>query len=86
MSETRTDFAPFEELRPQLMALLALHRTAETEEARVAIVSLFERAFLATAWHVAEDLLQNGWSPQTVPATARHNLARFKVVGGTDAA
>ena len=86
MSETNTEFAPFEELRPQLLALLALHRQAETEEARAALVSLFERAFLATAWHVAQDLLENGWSPQTVAAPVRRGLGRLKVVGGTDAA
>ena len=86
MSEISTELAPFEELRPQLLALLALHRTAQTEESRVALVSLFERAFLATAWHVAQDLLDNGWSPQTVMAPARRGLGRLKVVGGTDAA
>ena len=86
MDDVSTDFVPFEELRPQLLALLALHRTAQTEEARTAIVGLFERAFLAAAWHVAHDLLENGWSPSVIAAPARRGLAHLKVVGGSDAA
>ena len=86
MSDTSTEFAPLEQLRPQVLALLALHRTAETEEARLAIMSLFERAFLATAWNVAEDLLENGWTPQRVAPPVRRGIGQLKVVGGTDAA
>ncbi len=86
MGDSTTDFVPFERLRPELMALLALHRAAETEEARAAVVLLFERAFLATAWHVAQDLLDNGWSPGVVSAPADRPSASLRVVGGTDAA
>lgn len=87
MSETGTNFAPFEELRPRLMALLALHRAAKTEAAREALVSLLEEAFLATAWHVAHDLLEHGWSPGVVAAAAKPSAApRLRLVGGSDAA
>ena len=53
-----TDAIEFDALRPRLKALLELHRVAQTEEARVALVGMFEDAFLATAWHVAHDLLE----------------------------
>jgi hypothetical protein len=87
MSAHSTDFLTFEELRPQILALLELHRAAQTEEARVALVGLFERAFLATAWHVAQDLLENGWSPAVVQTTSSgRGQQRLKVVGGSDAA
>ena len=85
MSETGTEFVPFEALRPQLLALLALHRGAETEAARAAVVSLLERTFLATAWHVAQDLLENGWTPQVVVAPARRASGHLRVVGGAEA-
>src|SRR5580692_11747427 len=61
-SSKSTDAIEFDALRPRLKALLELHRVAQTEEARVALVGMFEDAFLATAWHVAHDLLENGWS------------------------
>jgi hypothetical protein len=87
MSAHSTDFLPFEALRPQILALLELHRAAQTEEARVALVGLFEQAFLATAWHVAQDLLENGWAPAVVQAPlAGRGQRRLKVVGGSDAA
>jgi hypothetical protein len=86
MISKTTDAIAFDELRPRLKALLALHRAAQTDEAREALVGLFEEAFLATAWHVAHDLLENGWAPsdaQAVKSVARGNL---RVVRGTDAA
>ncbi|MFI4933141.1 MAG: hypothetical protein ACHP7N_00825 [Caulobacterales bacterium] len=57
--------------------LLDLHYAAETEVAREALVELFEDVFLATAWHVAQDLLENGWQPgfaSTTPPAARRHL------------
>jgi len=84
MISKTTDAIEFDELRPRLKALLALHRAAQTEEARAALVGLFEEAFLATAWHVAHDLLENGWAPsEAVKSAARGNL---RVVRGSDAA
>jgi hypothetical protein len=46
---------------------------------------MFEDAFLATAWHVAHDLLENGWSPSEAP-TAPQGRGRLRVVRGSDAA
>jgi hypothetical protein len=80
-----TDAIEFDALRPRLKALLELHRVAQTEEARVALVGMFEDAFLATAWHVAHDLLENGWSPSEAP-TAPQDRGRLRVVRGSDAA
>ena len=56
------------------MALLELHRAAQTDEARKALVGMFENLFLATAWNVAQDLLENGWSPgfAATPRRARN--------------
>jgi hypothetical protein len=45
-----------------------------------------EDVFLATAWHVAQDLLDHGWSPGVLPPGPVRSGARLKVVGGTDAA
>jgi hypothetical protein len=86
MNERHGDLTPFEAVRPQLLALLALYRTAETAEAREALESLFEKAFLTTAWHVAHDLLENGWSPGFVSASDRRASTRLRLVGGSDAA
>jgi hypothetical protein len=87
MSTQSTDFLEFEALRPHILALLELHRMAQTEEARAALVGLFEKAFLATAWHVAQDLLENGWAPTVISAPlAGRGQLRLKVVGGSDAA
>jgi len=86
MISKTTDAIEFDELRPRLKALLALHRAAQTDAAREALVGLFEEAFLATAWHVAHDLLENGWSPsETSPAMAT-SRDRLRVVRGSDAA
>ena len=76
----------FDALRPRLLALLELHRSAPTEEARATLADLFEDVFLSTAWHVAQDLLEHGWRPgftSAEPAPSRNHL---RVVGGTDAA
>jgi hypothetical protein len=84
MISRTTDSIAFDELRPRLKALLELHRVAQTEEARAALVGLFEEAFLAATWHVAHDLLENGWAPSSPAASgARGHL---RVVRGSDAA
>lgn len=85
MISKTTDQIEFDALRPRLKALLELHRAAQTEEARVALVGLFEDAFLATAWHVAHDLLENGWAPSDGSATSR-DRGHLRVVRGSDAA
>jgi hypothetical protein len=81
-----TDAVEFDALRPELMALLELHRAAQTDEARKALVGLFENLFLATAWNVAQDLLENGWSPGFVDRTPRSKRSDLRVIGGADAA
>jgi len=53
----------FNEMRPRLHLLLELYRNAATEEARATLMGLFEDVFLAAAWNVAVDLLDNGWQP-----------------------
>lgn len=58
----------FEGLKPRLMLLLEMYRNAATDEARANLTSLFQDVFLATAWNVATDLLNNGWQPTTPPA------------------
>ena len=57
------DGMEFAEMRPRLLLLMELYRNAGTEEARANLVNLFENVFLATAWNVATDLLENGWEP-----------------------
>jgi hypothetical protein len=79
------EFARLEDLRPQILALLHLHRAAQTEEARASIVAMFEAAFLAAAWHVAHDLLENGWSPGFVSTLSGRRPTQLRVVGGSDA-
>jgi len=69
----------FSDLRPRLRLLFELYRTADTEDARLTILKNFDETFLAAAWHVARDLLENGWEPVSV--NARPHL---KVVGGAD--
>jgi hypothetical protein len=81
-----TELMEFETLRPRLLVLLEMHRTAPTEEARAVLVELFQDVFLSTAWHVAQDLLENGWSPGFVSAPSATARGRLKVVGGADAA
>jgi hypothetical protein len=86
MISKTTDAIEFDALRPRLKALLELHRVAQTEEARAALVELFQDAFLSTAWHVAHDLLENGWLPTDAPATPATERGRLRVVRGSDAA
>ena len=85
MISKTTDAIEFDALRPRLRALLELHRAAQTDEARAALVGMFEDAFLATAWHVAHDLLENGWAPSEA-ANAPRERGRLRVVRGSDAA
>jgi hypothetical protein len=85
MISKSTDAIEFDALRPRLRALLELHRVAQTEEARAALVGMFEDAFLATAWHVAHDLLENGWEPSE-PPTSSLGRGQLRVVRGSDAA
>jgi len=81
-----TDPVEFDALRPELMALLELHRAAQTDEARQALVGMFENLFLATAWNVAQDLLENGWSPGFAKTAQRSKRSDLRVIGGVDAA
>ena len=86
MMTRSTDPVEFDALRPELMALLELHRAAQTEEARKALVGMFENLFLATAWNVAQDLLENGWSPGFANLSPRAKRSDLRVIGGADAA
>jgi len=86
MNDDAIEYMRLEDIRPQILALLQLHSLAQTDEARASIAALFEKAFLATAWHVAQDLLDNGWSPGFVSTLSARQPARLKVVGGSDAA
>ena len=86
MISKTTDAIEFDALRPRLKALLELHRVAQTEEARAALVELFQDAFLSTAWHVAHDLLENGWMPSEAPGPRKADRGRLRVVRGSDAA
>ena len=61
----------FTQMRPRLLLLLELYRNAGTEEARAALIGLFEEVFLATAWNVATDLLENGWEPTAARSEPR---------------
>jgi hypothetical protein len=58
----------FEGLKPRLLLLLEMYRNAGTDEARANLTALFQDVFLATAWNVATDLLNNGWQPSQAPA------------------
>jgi hypothetical protein len=86
MMTRSTDPVDFDALRPELMALLELHRAAQTDEARRALVGLFENLFLATAWNVAQDLLENGWAPGFSGQAPRSKRSDLRVIGGVDAA
>jgi hypothetical protein len=86
MISKTTDAIEFDALRPRLKALLELHRVAQTEEARAALVGMFQDAFLSTAWHVAHDLLENGWLPTESPGPQTAVRGRLRVVRGSDAA
>jgi hypothetical protein len=69
-------------IRPRLLALLELHRTAASEDQRAVLVSLLEDAFLAAAWQIAQDLLEDGWRPGFVGASSTRPRGDLKVVGG----
>ena len=72
------DSMEFAEMRPRLLMLLELYRTAP-EEARPNLQGLFENVFLAAAWNVATDLLENGWEPTVAGATTSRDY--LKLVG-----
>jgi hypothetical protein len=76
----------FDAIRPHVMALLELHRAAQTEEARSMLAGLLEEAFFAASWHIAKDLLENGWRPGAAPPRRPEGPPRLRVVGGVDAA
>ena len=69
-------------IRPRLLVLLELHRAATSEDERAVLVGLIEDAFLAAAWHVAQDLLENGWRPVFAKAAPMRPRGDLKVVGG----
>jgi hypothetical protein len=76
----------FDTIRPHVLALLELHRAAQTEEARAVLANLLEEAFLAASWHIAKDLLENGWRPGAAPPRRPEGPPRLRVVGGVVAA
>jgi hypothetical protein len=87
MNRRTTEIVEFDALRPRLLALIEQHRTARTDDERAQVLGRLEEVFLATAWHVAQDLLENGWKPGFVSAPpATVPAAALRVVGGTDAA
>ena len=75
MKAIRGEGMEFTQMRPRLLLLLELYRNAGTEEARANLVGLFDEVFLAAAWNVATDLLENGWEPtqpSLEPRATRH--------------
>jgi hypothetical protein len=46
----------------------------------------FEELFLATAWNVAKDLLENGWLPGVVASPGQSQETPRRAIGGSDAA
>ena len=75
----------FAEMRPRLIMLLELYRSAGSEEARATTLGLFEDAFLAAAWNVAVDLLDNGWTPvetTEAPVSPRAAPSHLRLVAG----
>ena len=86
MISCTTEAAEFGELRPRLLALIEQHRTARTDAERERLAQRLEEVFLATAWHVAQDLLENGWKPGFVGTPPPATAAALRVIGGTDAA
>jgi hypothetical protein len=71
----------FGEMRPRLRLLMELYRNAANEEARATLLALCEDVFLAAAWNVAVDLLENGWEPAVTRAAARAD-GKLKLVSG----
>lgn len=87
MISRTTDAVEFDALRPRLLALIEQHRAAKTDAERQRLVGQLEDVFLATAWHVAHDLLENGWKPGFVgPPPQTSKTTALTVIGGTDAA
>jgi hypothetical protein len=86
MISRTTELVEFEALRPRLMVLIERHRTAHTDQERAQLVGRLEEVFLATAWHVAQDLLEHGWTPGFVGAPPSATPTALRVIGGTDAA
>lgn len=71
----------FEGLKPRLLMLLEMYRNAASDEARANLTALFQDVFLATAWNVATDLLNNGWEPSVVaPAGGERPQGRLRLV------
>lgn len=69
-----------------MLALLEQHRAAKTDAERQKLIARLEDVFLATAWHVAQDLLENGWKPASVASQSKPSTTSLTVIGGTDAA
>jgi len=86
MMTRSTDVAEFDALRPRLLALVEQHRAARTDEERSRLVGRLEDVFLATAWNVAHDLLENGWTPGFLTVPSRGAAGHLRLVGGFDAA
>ena len=86
MISRTTDAVEFDALRPRLLALVEQHRAAKTEMERVKLIGRLEDVFLATAWHVAQDLLENGWKPGFAGAPRQPCKTSLTVIGGIDAA
>ncbi len=70
-----------EALKPRLLLLLEMYRNAGTDEARATLTTLFQDVFLATAWNVATDLLNNGWEP-TASSPIERPQGRLRLVKG----
>jgi hypothetical protein len=86
MISRTTDAVEFDALRPRLLALVEQHRAAKTEVERLRLIGRLEDVFLATAWHVAQDLLENGWKPGFADAPRQPSTTSLTVIGGIDAA
>ena len=86
MISRTTDAVEFDALRPRLLALVEQHRAAKTEAERQKLIGRLEDVFLATAWHVAQDLLENGWKPGFAAAPPPRSTTSLTVIGGIDAA
>ena len=69
----------FGEMRPRLRLLMELYRNAATDDARATLLTLCEDVFLAAAWNVAVDLLDNGWQP-TIQASDALPTAHLRLV------
>lgn len=79
-----TEHLELSALRPRLLALLEMHRSATTEASRAALAKLFEDLFLATSWNIAQDLLENGWRPSVIAPKPTRPGGALQVVGGTE--